>query len=49
VEEIGVAIYGYVFFVGARENKGMEAEKRGIILFRFLTSNETEIILIKKF
>jgi hypothetical protein len=36
------------FFVGARENKGMGAEKRGILLFRFLTSNETEMISMKK-
>jgi hypothetical protein len=36
------------FFVGARENKGMGAEKRGILLFRVFTSNETEIISIKK-
>jgi hypothetical protein len=26
----------------------MGAEKRGILLFRFLTSNETEIISMKK-
>jgi hypothetical protein len=37
------------FFVGARENKDMGAEKRGIILFRFLTSNETEKYQSKKF
>jgi hypothetical protein len=30
------------------KNKRMGAEKRGILLFRFLTSNETKIISIKK-
>ncbi len=33
---------GPALFIGARENKGMGAENRGILLFRFLTSNETE-------
>jgi hypothetical protein len=36
------------FLSRQRKNKGMGAEKRGILLFRFLTSNETEIISIKK-
>ncbi len=31
-----------------RKNKRMGAEKRGILLFLFLTSNETKIISIKK-
>jgi hypothetical protein len=39
---------GFLVFSRANEKKGMGAEKRGILLFRFLTSNETEIISIKK-
>jgi hypothetical protein len=36
------------FLSRQRKNKGMGAEKRGILHFRFLTSNETEKYQSKK-